>query len=85
MLPCRVCSLACRAATAALTPSNHSYVPWVVVAGKPLKNTDALVKLVCNRYRGARKPAACAEAEAEAEIEADAGSTSSEVACAAAW
>jgi interferon gamma-inducible protein 30 len=68
---------------AALTPSDHSYVPWVVVEGKPLKNSEALVKHVCKKYTGANKPAACAKAEAE--TVADAASTSSDAACPVAW
>lgn len=75
--------LACRVAAAALTPSDHSYVPWVVVEGKPLKNSEALVKHVCKKYTGANKPAACAKAEAE--TVADAASTSSDAACPVAW
>ena len=75
--------LACRLAAAALTPSDHSYVPWVVVEGKPLKNSEALVKHVCQKYRGANKPAACAKAEAQ--TVADAAFTSSNAACPAAW
>ena len=68
-------------AAAALTPSDHSYVPWVVVEGKPLKNSEALVKHVCKKYTGASKPAACTKAETVA----DAAFTSSNAACPAAW
>lgn len=48
-------------ATDGLSPS-HTYVPWPVMNGKPLTESQmdqSLVKLVCNAYTGSDKPAAC--------------------------
>merc|ERR1712060_580023 len=65
-----------------LTPSDHTYVPWVVVDGKVIKDSDKLIAQVCEKYKGVRKPAACKKFE-----DADASSTSAvpEHACHANW
>ena len=47
----------------ALTPSNHKYVPWVIVNGKEYQGSN-LLKLVCSLYKGA-KPAGCSKATSE--------------------
>lgn len=40
------------------TPSDHAYVPWVVVNGKTLKDSDKLLSQVCKEYKGI-KPKGC--------------------------
>lgn len=36
----------------ATAPTNHQYVPWVLVDGELLSNTDALLKSICDAYTG---------------------------------
>jgi len=43
---------------AALATPTHDYVPWVLVDGKLLQNTNALTQSICNAYTGP-KPASC--------------------------
>jgi len=66
-----------------LTPSEHTYVPWVVVDGKVSQNSDKLIKQVCKAYKGT-KPAACKKAEADEVAEAT-EATVSAATCSAAW
>jgi len=48
---------------AALTPSNHTYVPWIVVDGSLSKSDgDRLLQEVCTAYTGP-KPAGCPATE----------------------
>lgn len=49
----------CDLQAGAETPADHQYVPWVVVDGTQLQNTNALMYQVCQDYKGANKPAAC--------------------------
>jgi hypothetical protein len=44
------------------TPSDHQYVPWVLVGGKLLQNTNLLTQSICNAYTGP-KPASCKKTE----------------------
>lgn len=49
-----------------LTPSNHQYVPWVLVDGVLAEDSDNLLSEVCKAYKG-KKPAGCPKAlDAEA-------------------
>jgi hypothetical protein len=40
------------------TPSDHQYVPWVLVDGVLLENTNLLTQAICNAYTGP-KPSSC--------------------------
>ena len=42
-----------------LTPANHQYTPWVLVNNKLVSDLDSFVKVVCDAYAGAKKPAGC--------------------------
>jgi len=53
-----------QAAGAAATPK-HSYVPWVLVDGEVLENTNMLQKAICDAYTGT-PPASCSHAQLEA-------------------
>jgi hypothetical protein len=44
------------------TPSDHQYVPWVLVGGQLLENTNLLINSICSAYTGP-KPASCKRAE----------------------
>ena len=57
-------SAALQKAFSKLTPSDHQWVPWVVVDGKLLNDEDKLLKQVCKVYKG-KKPKACKKALAE--------------------
>lgn len=48
------------------TPSDHQYVPWVLVGGELLDNTNQLVKAICAAYTGP-PPASCRSLEMETE------------------
>ena len=50
-------SSAVQAAGAAASPS-HDYVPWPLVDGKLLQNTNLLQKAICDAYTGT-KPTSC--------------------------
>jgi hypothetical protein len=40
------------------TPTNHQYVPWVLVNGVVVENTNDLLQTICNAYTGT-PPASC--------------------------
>lgn len=40
----------------AATPSDHQYVPWVLVDGKLLQNTELLKTSICQAYTGTKPP-----------------------------
>ena len=40
------------------TPKDHKYVPWVVVDGKVMGESDDFVTMICDAYTG-EKPASC--------------------------
>lgn len=42
--------------------ANHQYVPWVVVAGDVLQNSNLLQKAICDAYTGT-PPASCRRSE----------------------
>ena len=44
----------------AATPSDHEYVPWVLVDGKLSSDKKTLLEEVCQKYKGT-KPAACSK------------------------
>ena len=46
------------AAEKATAPTNHQYVPWVLVDGELVDNTNALLKSICDAYTGPA-PASC--------------------------
>jgi len=48
----------------AATPSNHSYVPWVLVDGLLLENTELLKRQICQSYTGT-KPSSCRNLDSE--------------------
>jgi len=54
------------AAGAATAPLKHEYTPWVVLDGTHSKAAEQnLEKAICDAYKGAEKPAACAKFGAE--------------------
>ena len=48
------------------TPSDHQYVPWVLVDGAVVDNTNALVQSICAAYTGT-PPASCKKLSQETE------------------
>lgn len=52
------------AGKAATDPTGHTYVPWVLVDGKLLDNTNLLLKTICAAYTGP-KPSSCKGVAAE--------------------
>mmetsp|Transcript_15700 Transcript_15700/g.28194 ORF Transcript_15700/g.28194 Transcript_15700/m.28194 type:complete len:144 (-) Transcript_15700:447-878(-) len=57
-------SAALQKKAAAMTPSDHKYVPWVVVNGKKsASDGDRILQEVCDAYTG-NPPKACASLEA---------------------
>lgn len=49
-----------QAAAAAATPSDHQYVPWIVINGKNcLQGCDGFVKKVCRAYKGPNPAPIC--------------------------
>lgn len=41
-----------------MTPADHTYVPWVVINGKLMDDSDVFLDAVCKAYTG-DKPAGC--------------------------
>ena len=44
------------AAMKATAPTDHQYVPWVLVDGELLDNDDLLLKSICDAYDGPTPP-----------------------------
>ena len=40
------------------TPADHKWVPWVVVDGKVMGDSDDFFQMICDAYQG-EKPASC--------------------------
>jgi len=58
-------ALALQKKAAADTPSDHQYVPWVLINGKKSKSDgDKILKEVCKAYKG-KKPKSCKKLEEE--------------------
>ncbi|KAK8799652.1 hypothetical protein WA158_006200 [Blastocystis sp. Blastoise] len=45
-------------AAADATPADHEWVPWLIINGEVVEDTDELKSAICNAYKG-EKPAAC--------------------------
>ena len=51
------------------TPADHKYVPWVVVDGKVMGESDDFITMVCDAYTG-EKPASCKKTLAAPKVKA---------------